>query len=196
MVVPVVATRVTLDWSYIKSAKYLDLTISDTHCSVVKINTTWLMKSPLMCGIIATAGHVSFAARLWRESRLDGKWQWLRYLWKTPAGCLGKMMLKMFLGSDNGMIAGIIMCMDSANERRRYYVTPSLIGRAHTQNDPWMCKLKRRCVKYTGLILVALNLYQVIKNIIQKYYTKILQTFSHAFYQKNMYVFWLKLIDV
>ena len=28
--------------------------------------------------------------------------------------------------------------MGSTNERRRYYVTPSLIGRAHTQNDP--CK--------------------------------------------------------
>ena len=28
------------------------------------------------------------------------------------------------------------MCMDSANERRRYIVTSSLIGQAHTQNDP------------------------------------------------------------
>ena len=32
--------------------------------------------------------------------------------------------------------AGVILGMDSANERRRYYVTPPLIGRAHTQNDP------------------------------------------------------------
>ena len=31
---------------------------------------------------------------------------------------------------------GIIMGMGSANERRHYCVTPSLIGRAHTQNDP------------------------------------------------------------
>ena len=30
----------------------------------------------------------------------------------------------------------IILGVGSANERRRYYVTPSLIGRAHTQNDP------------------------------------------------------------
>ena len=28
--------------------------------------------------------------------------------------------------------------MGSANERRRYYVTPPVIGRAHTQNDPWI----------------------------------------------------------
>ena len=32
--------------------------------------------------------------------------------------------------------AGIILGMGSANGRRRYYVTPSLIGRTHTQNDP------------------------------------------------------------
>ena len=30
--------------------------------------------------------------------------------------------------------------MGSANERRRYYVTPFLIGQAHTQND--------RCISY------------------------------------------------
>ena len=33
-------------------------------------------------------------------------------------------------------IAGIILYMRPANERRRYIVTPSLIGWAHTQNDP------------------------------------------------------------
>ena len=32
--------------------------------------------------------------------------------------------------------AGIILCMRPANERRRYIVTSSLIGCAHTQNDP------------------------------------------------------------
>ena len=32
--------------------------------------------------------------------------------------------------------AGIILCMRPANERRRYSVTSSLIGWAHTQNDP------------------------------------------------------------
>ena len=33
---------------------------------------------------------------------------------------------------------GIILGMGLANERRRYYVTPSLIGWAHTQNDDWI----------------------------------------------------------
>ena len=34
-------------------------------------------------------------------------------------------------------IARIILCMDSANERRRYNVTSSLIVWAHTQDDPY-----------------------------------------------------------
>ena len=33
----------------------------------------------------------------------------------------------------------IIMCMHPANERRRYSLTPSLIGWVHTQNDPCKC---------------------------------------------------------
>ena len=32
--------------------------------------------------------------------------------------------------------SGIILCMRPTNERRRYIVTSSLIGWAHTQNDP------------------------------------------------------------
>ena len=42
-------------------------------------------------------------------------------------------------------ISGIILCMRPANERRRYIVTSSLIGWAHTQNDP--CDIKN---PYTG----------------------------------------------
>ena len=33
---------------------------------------------------------------------------------------------------------GIFLCMRSANERRCYMVTSSLIGWAHTQNDHWL----------------------------------------------------------
>ena len=36
----------------------------------------------------------------------------------------------------NSLPSGI-MCMRPANERRRYNVTSSLIGYAHTQNNPW-----------------------------------------------------------
>ena len=34
-------------------------------------------------------------------------------------------------------IQGVFLCMGLANERRRYIVTPPLIGWAHTQKDPW-----------------------------------------------------------
>ena len=34
--------------------------------------------------------------------------------------------------------SGIILCMRPANERRHYSATSSLIGRAQTQNDPWI----------------------------------------------------------
>ena len=39
------------------------------------------------------------------------------------------------------IISGIISWMRQANEIRirRYIVTPSLIGWAQTQNDPWIC---------------------------------------------------------
>ena len=37
--------------------------------------------------------------------------------------------------------AGIILYMLPANERRRYIVTSSVIGWAHTQNDPWTCSI-------------------------------------------------------
>ena len=40
--------------------------------------------------------------------------------------------------SMNILMAGIILCMCPANERRRYIVTSSLIGWAHTQNDPFI----------------------------------------------------------
>ena len=57
-------------------------------------------------------------------------------------------------------MSGIILGMGSANERRWYYVMPSLIGRAHTQNDPWMCTIEfmtsgqdqRNETQYTNII--------------------------------------------
>ena len=41
---------------------------------------------------------------------------------------------------------GIILCMRTAKERRRYNVTSSLIGWAHTQNDP--CTLPEMMLTY------------------------------------------------
>ena len=49
--------------------------------------------------------------------------------------------------------------MGSANERGRYYVTPSLIGRAQFHNDPW---------EGTGRFeQIAVNLYDIHKIIVK-----------------------------
>ena len=41
--------------------------------------------------------------------------------------------------SKSNLSSGIILGMDSANERRCYTVTSPLISCAHTENDPWFC---------------------------------------------------------
>ena len=46
---------------------------------------------------------------------------------------------------------GIILDMGSANERRRYTITSSLIGRAHTQNDPSSCQCLRHWRTFRNL---------------------------------------------
>ena len=45
--------------------------------------------------------------------------------------------------------AGVILGMGSANERGRYHVMPSLIGRTHTQNDP--CKRVSHLIQHFPL---------------------------------------------
>ena len=50
---------------------------------------------------------------------------------------------KLTLKEQTNEEAGIILCMRSANERRRYIITSSLNGWAHTQNDPWRKKWKK-----------------------------------------------------
>ena len=52
-------------------------------------------------------------------------------LWSVPSD--HRIYLEIYLFD----VAGIILCMRQANERRRYKVTPCLIGWAHTQYDHW-----------------------------------------------------------
>ena len=42
------------------------------------------------------------------------------------------------------MSSAIILCMRPANEGRRYIVASSLIGWAHTQNDPYALHITPR----------------------------------------------------
>ena len=45
---------------------------------------------------------------------------------------------------------GIILCVGSANERRRYTVTSSLINWAYTQNDPWSISFWTQYTSYSS----------------------------------------------
>ena len=47
--------------------------------------------------------------------------------------------------------AGIILWMRTANERRRYSVTSSLIGWAHSQNDPWGSRFPGDIISWWGV---------------------------------------------
>ena len=59
--------------------------------------------------------------------------------WKFVDMCQALTSSPLYGNRDVGQQwAGFILCMRPANERRRYIVTSSLIGWAHTQNDPWV----------------------------------------------------------
>ena len=64
----------------------------------------------------------------------------------------------------------IILDMGSANERRRYTVTPPLIGWAPNQNDPWYLKW--------GRLLSHKTLYQKILRSINDRVLKSLNCFA------------------
>ena len=58
--------------------------------------------------------------------------------WQSPEGSFTITHLKFHSNLPGAnKLTWIILCMRPANERWRYNVTPSLIGWAHTQNDPW-----------------------------------------------------------
>ena len=50
-------------------------------------------------------------------------------------------------------LAGIVLCMHSADERQHYIVTTSLIGWAHTQKDPWFSMMIQLKCKYSWLFI-------------------------------------------
>ena len=61
-----------------------------------------------------------------------------RYIHGSVEDCSESSALAMELPQACAKISRIILGMGSANERRRYYVMPSLIGRARTQNGSWI----------------------------------------------------------
>ena len=70
-------------------------------------------------------------------------WGLAEWLWRTGHTCCwGQCVYDVTVMCQQYLclyrLAGIILGMGWTNERRRYNVTPSLIGPAHTQNDPWV----------------------------------------------------------
>ena len=74
--------------------------------------------------------------------------------------------------------AGIISCIHPANERGRYNVTWSLIGRKHSQNYPCPCKSFKHTVHTSLCLVVAWHWPN---------FTHILQDYSHALGQSKVY---------
>ena len=75
-------------------------------------------------------------------------------------------------------IAGIILYMRPANERRRYIVTPSLIGWAHTQNDPCLNYACYRCGTLSSPIVCSASPHlSCIENMT---YNETLDTHTHT----------------
>ena len=79
------------------------------------------------------------------------------FSWQKTSG--GQLVLKWWKVSCRGKrtpvwmatyFPGIILCMCPANERGRYSVTPSLIGWAHTQNDPCTSSWWKRSLNPSG----------------------------------------------
>ena len=68
-------------------------------------------------------------------------------------------------------VSGIIFCMHTANERRRYIVTSFLIGWAHSQNDP--CSMVQ-CHSSEGHFTSHISAINHIKsqNSLENYLTK------------------------
>ena len=59
-------------------------------------------------------------------------------------------------------VTGLILGLPTANERRRYKVTPSLIGWAQTQNQPWGQQYGKEPVSYNILTTTTGNVHAII----------------------------------
>ena len=58
------------------------------------------------------------------------------YMYEFDMNFISLIKIMCYVHVRNVVIAGMVLCMCPANERWRYIVTSSLIGWAHTRNDP------------------------------------------------------------
>ena len=89
--------------------------------------------------------------------------------------------LKKIIGVEQATVhylnkSGIILCIRPANESRRYIVTSSPIGWAHTQNDPckwWSSYIHHICVTRLGIDELSSDVAVGCFRIITQPYSKI-----------------------
>ena len=68
----------------------------------------------------------------------DSIYKWFMNSWYNLVRFILALTISVMIHLNHNIAhAGIILVMGSANERRRYIVTPPLIGWARTQNEPW-----------------------------------------------------------
>ena len=94
-----------------------------------------------------------------------------------------------------GWDALIILCMDSANERRRYIVTWSLIGWTHAQNDHWYVDVVAGSVNHFTKSFWAHQLKSCENSLCSNFsYNNSLR--SQVVWELKIEITWKNLIDV
>ena len=95
-----------------------------------------------------------------KMTRTDLCGSWIMIIWKIWPPCSRKSMVSwaeflFIIKSWSPLVTtpGIILCMGSASEKRRYIVTPPLIGWAHTQQDA--CIQLKFSLKYLLILSTA-----------------------------------------
>ena len=108
-----------------------------SHANWHEISTVFEMdKRILICFMCEINMHVSFLKSIVLPWTLTASLQALQGDKNTRPEYNMKYCSTWLTLFDEMLLAGIILCMDSANERQGYIVTSSLTGWAHTQNAP------------------------------------------------------------
>ena len=90
------------------------------------------------------------------------------------------MLTKTLMFAVQMTLAGIVLFMHPASERRRYNVTPSLIDWAHIQNDPWIGLSDRRDL--------SVYIVRIAHSFSQTHYVLSINSSSAALTRKRLFV--------
>ena len=123
--------------SIIMPSRYTDRTMcclkgSFIHRFLITISMIYDVSTTIKCMSSMNALIDTFSAILLSINTHDNAWS------VTKVFSVHELLLRTYVKWLEYELAGIILCMRPANEKRPYSVTSFLIGLAHTQNDPWI----------------------------------------------------------